>query len=77
MIYSIILRNFSLVTDFSEEEGDFQDVLIGVLKANRKPNEFYVINYLHYGFFFLHKDEYTFACISNTNLGIIFTYKDI
>jgi hypothetical protein len=69
MIYTNILHNFSIVSDFSEEEGDFQQVLLGVLKANRKPNEFYYISYLNYDFYFLHKDEYTFSCIANSNVG--------
>lgn len=71
MIYSVILKNISTVGDYSEEEGDFQEVLIKVLKANKNKNEFYYIPYLHYGFFFSHKDDYTFASISNTNIGII------
>jgi len=68
MIYSIILKNYSIISDYSEEDGDFQQVLLGVLKANRSPNEFYEINYLHYGFYFLHKDEFTFSCISGLNV---------
>ena len=68
MIYSIILKNYSIISDFSEEEGDFQEVLTGILKANKRQNEFYLINYLHYGFFFLHHEELTFACISNKDV---------
>lgn len=69
MIYSNILNNYSIVSDFSEVEGDFQQVLLGVLKANRRKNEFYYISYLNYDFYFLHKDEYTFSCIANSNVG--------
>ncbi len=68
MIYSIILKNLSIISDFSEDEGDFQEVLLGVLRANRTQNEFYEINYLHYAFYFMHKDEFTFACISSLNI---------
>ncbi len=68
MIYSIILKNYSIVSDFSEDEGDFQQVLVGVLKANRRPIEFYEISYLHYQFYFLHKDEFTFSCITSGNI---------
>jgi hypothetical protein len=69
MIYTNILQNYSIVSDFSEVEGDFQQVLLGVLKANRRQNEFYYISYLNYDFYFLHKDEYTFSCIANSNVG--------
>jgi len=69
MIYTIILCNYTSISDFSEEEGDYQQVLLGVLKANRKSNEFYYISYLNYDFYFLHKDEYTFSCIANPNIG--------
>ena len=68
MIYSIILKNYSIVSDFSEDEGDFQQVLLGVLKANKKPIEFYEISYLHYQFYFLHKEEFTFSCITSGNI---------
>lgn len=68
MFYSIILKNLSIVADYSEEDGDFQEVLLGVLKANRSSTEFYEINYLQYNFYFMHKDEFTFACISNLNV---------
>jgi hypothetical protein len=68
MIYSVILKNYSLVSDFSEDEGDFQEVLIGILKANKKHTEFYCISYMNYDFYFLHKDEYTFSCIAGSKV---------
>ncbi len=68
MLYSVVLKNLSIITDFSEDEGDFQEVLFGVFKANRNHMEFYEISYLHYAFYFLHKEEYTFACITNQNV---------
>jgi hypothetical protein len=72
MIYSIILKNYSIVSDFSEDEGDFQQVLLEVLKANRKQSEFYLIPYDEYGYYFMHKDEFTFACITNSDIGKYF-----
>ena len=69
MLYSIVLKSNSIVTDFSEDEGDFQEVLLGVFKANRSSQDFYEISYLHYSFYFLSKDEYTFACITNQNVN--------
>ncbi len=74
MIYSIILKNMKLIMDFSEEDGDFQEVLFGILKANRQSNEFYVVNYLHYGFYFMHEEEFTFACICTTDIGMDFNF---
>lgn len=69
MIYSVILRNLTIISDFSEQDGDFPEVLLGVLKANKKQNDFYLISYMQYGFYFLHKDEFTFSCISNSSIG--------
>lgn len=68
MIYSAIINTNSILAEYSEDQGDFQITLIKILKANRQPLEFYVIPYLNYEFFFLHKDEYTFSCIANTNI---------
>lgn len=68
MIYSAIFNNNSIIADYSEESGDFNITLTKILKANRQPLEFYMINYLTYECFFLHNNEITFSCIANQNL---------
>ena len=68
MIYSAIFHSYTVVADYSEEGGDFGVTLSKILKANRQPLEFYMITYLNYDCFFLHKDDYTFSCISGQNL---------
>jgi len=68
MIYSAILNSYTIIADYSEERGDFGNTLIKILKANRQPLEFYMINYLNFECFFLHKDEFTFSSIVQQNL---------
>jgi hypothetical protein len=68
MIYSAIFNNNSIIADYSEESGDFNITLSKILKANRQPLEFYMVTYLTYECYFLHKDEITFSCIANQNL---------
>jgi hypothetical protein len=68
MIYSAILDNYSIIAEYSEEQGDFQITLVKLLKANKQPIEFYVIPYSNYEIFFLHYENYTFSCIAMENL---------
>jgi len=67
MIYSAILQNYSIIADYSENPGDFNDILRKILKANRQPLEFYVIPYQNYEFYFLQEEPYIFSCIVNLN----------
>jgi len=67
MIYSAILQNFTIIADYSENPGDFNDILIKILKANKQPIEFYVIPYQSYEFYFLQADHYIYSCIVNNN----------
>lgn len=71
MLYSVILKNFTKVLDFSEEEGDFEEVLLGILKANNREKEFYYVQYLNYDFHFLHHEQFTFACITYQDIGMV------
>jgi hypothetical protein len=68
MIYTAIFNSNTIIAEYSEEGGDFNITLTKLLKANRQPLEFYVIPFLNYECFFLHKDEYTFSCICQQNL---------
>lgn len=68
MIYSAIICSTTTLAEYSEEQGDFQTTFIKLLRANRQPLEFYAVPYQTYEFYFLHKNEYTFGCISNVNL---------
>lgn len=69
MIYSAILQNLRIIADYSENPGDFNDILIKILKANKQPIDFYVIPYQNYEFYFLQEKEknYIFSCIVNSN----------
>jgi len=68
MIYTAIFDAYTTIAEYSEEGGDFGVTLIKLLKVNRQPLEFYMISYLNYECFFLHKDEYTFSSIVQQNL---------
>jgi hypothetical protein len=68
MIYSAIILNNTIISDYSEDQGDFQLTIIKLLKANRQPIEFYVVPFQNYDFYFLHKDSYTFSCMAQQNL---------
>src|SRR4051812_41889474 len=68
MIYSAIYNLNTIVADYSDDQGDFQKTCTNVFKANKQSVEFYVIPYMNYDFYFLHKNEYTFASICNQNL---------
>ena len=68
MIYSAILDNYSVIADYSEEQGDFQVTLIKLLKANKQSIEFYVVPYSQYEIYFLHYDSFTFSCIAPENI---------
>lgn len=68
MQYSAILRNYTIVADYSEYQENFQEILIKFYIANRQNLEFYVIPYYsQYEIFFLHWKEYIFSCISLPN----------
>ncbi len=68
MIYSAIIHYNTPIADYSEIEGDFQKMMIKLLKANRQPLEFYAIPYQDYEYYYLHQDDYTFSCIASPNL---------
>lgn len=68
MIYTAIFRVNTILADYSEDQGDFPTITMKILKANRQNLEFYVIPYLNYDFYFLHKDDYTFTSITESNL---------
>jgi hypothetical protein len=68
MIYSAILLNYSIISDYSEEQGDFQITITKLLKFNKQPIEFYVVPYQNYDFYFLHKNDYTFSCMAYQHL---------
>jgi hypothetical protein len=68
MLYSAILNSNTVVAEYSEDQGDFQSTMIKILKHNRQPIEFYMVPYSSYEFYFLHKDNYTLACITQLHL---------
>jgi hypothetical protein len=68
MIYSAIMIHTTIISDYSEEQGDFQITITKLLKANKQPIEFYVVPFQSYDFYFLHKDDYTFSCMTTQNL---------
>jgi hypothetical protein len=68
MIYSAIMLNNTIMSDYSEEQGDFQITITKLLKANRQSIEFYAVPFQNYDFYFLHKDSYTFSCMAHQNL---------
>ena len=67
MIYTGILQNTSVIADYSDEMGDFPQMLKKIYNSNRQRNEFYVVPYLNYDYYFLHSKSYTFATIANSN----------
>ena len=67
MIYSAIIQNHTIIADYSENPGDFNVILLKILKANKQSIEFYVIPYQNYEFYFLQEEPYIYSCIVNTN----------
>jgi len=73
MLYSVILKNYTPIAEFSEEgEADFLEILTGLWKTNKQSVEFYVLPYQSYEFCFLQGQEYTFAGITRENTGITY-----
>lgn len=68
MIYTAIFKYNTVIADYSEGGGDFKVTLSGILKANRQSLEFYMITYSNLDCFFLHKDEYTFCCVTQQHV---------
>lgn len=67
MIYSAIINSNTIIGDYSENSGDFNIILIKILKANKQPIKFYVVPYQNYDFYFLQEEPYVFSCIVNNN----------
>lgn len=72
MFYSLILRNNSILAEYSEIEGDFQEVSMKIVKSvgkspsNRKDNQI-VINYEKYDFNILLETNFLYLCITKAN----------
>lgn len=67
MIYTCVLHSSTIISEYSEEIGDFKTMIKKIYNANRQPIEFYVIPYLNFDFYFLNEKLYTFSCITNNN----------
>ena len=67
MIYTAIFQSTSIIADYSDEMGDFPQMIKKIFLANRQPIEFYVIPYLSYDYYFLHQEPYTFSIITEAN----------
>ena len=69
MIYAAILKNNTILADYSEDQGDFQLMLTKFFSVNKQNLEFYVLPYSRYEFAFLHFQEFTFSSITYQNSG--------
>ena len=71
MSYSLILRNQNIIADYSETEGDFQQVAMKILKTlkhspNNSQNSI-VVNYEQFDFNILIEDSFTFVCLTKSD----------
>ena len=67
MIYSCIIHSSKIISEYSEEMGDFSSMMKKILNANKQPIEFYVVPYLNYDFYFYNQDQYTFGTITHSS----------
>jgi hypothetical protein len=77
MIYSLILRNNTIIADYSETEGDFQEVSMKIVKSLEKnytsPKEnCLVVNYEQYDFNIMLDKQLIYLCITKLNSSILF-----
>jgi hypothetical protein len=80
MIYSSIVQNQTLIAEYSECEGDFQEVTMKVIKSigknGRKPNDkALVVNYEEFDINILNDKNSIFLCITKTNSSKLHLYK--
>ncbi len=67
MIYSCIIHSSKIISEYSDEMGDFSSMIKKILNANKQPIEFYVVPYLNYDFYFYNQEQYTFGCITHSS----------
>ena len=67
MIYSCIIHTSKIISEYSDEMGDFSSMIKKILNANKQPIEFYVVPYLNYDFYFYNQEQYTFGCITHSS----------
>ena len=67
MIYSCIIHSSKIISEYSDEMGDFSSMIKKILNANKQPIEFYVVPYLNYDFYFYNQDQYTFGAITHSS----------
>lgn len=72
MIYSLILRNQSFIADYSECEGDFQEVSMRVIKSivkneRKQKDKALVVNYEDFDINIMNDNNTIFLCITKTN----------
>ena len=67
MIYSCIIHSSKIISEYSDEMGDFSSMIKKILNANKQPIEFYVVPYLNYDFYFYNQDQYTFGTITHSS----------
>ena len=76
MIYTVIIKNSTIIADYSESEGDFQQVSLKILKSitNNKSKEPHtndinnlVVQYEKYEFNILIDKFFTYMCITQNN----------
>ena len=67
MIYSCIIHLSKIISEYSDEMGDFSSMIKKILNANKQPIEFYVVPYLNYDFYFYNQEQYTFGCITHSS----------
>ena len=67
MIYTAIFQANKIIADYSEEVGDFPQLIKKIFNANKQPIEFYVVPYLSYDYYFLHHANFTFSTITHPN----------
>ena len=67
MIYSCIIHTSKIISEYSDEMGDFSSMIKKILNANKQPIEFYVVPYLNYDFYFYNQEQYTFCTITHSS----------
>lgn len=80
MLYTAIFKSNTIVADYSDKIGDFAKMISKILKVNKQPNEFYIVNYYNYDYYFLHWEKYTFSTITQCgkdNCKVLMFLQDI
>lgn len=68
MQYVAILKQYSILADYSENLENYQDSLIKIFITNKQNIEFYMIPFQNeFDIYFLHFKEYTFSSICKQN----------